>query len=283
MKERICQFLVSWVVNKKTFLLDTELVSHLNLDLDLNKESDFLILYKLLQETVEADALHDQPFLCSVLVLNYPHLNPFFKKRERFETISGYGSYLGGVVSSSFAIEQKNRCIDYWEVHAENNTLNTALEKYLTSKFSESSIYKEVNYIELRKKQKELGDLGELFVLNVLKRELTEWGKGIDHSKILKVNDIEGYDFRSIDKSGNEIFVEVKTTTKGKDEPFFLSRNEYRLLKINTQSYYLYRVYDFDIGSNSGRIDKIAGVDLLNDYEFDTNEFVVCQKGINVK
>jgi len=53
-----------------------------------------------------------------------------------------------------------------------------------------------------------------------------------------------GYDVRSYDLSGEERFIEVKSTKGGPRTDFFLSRNERGFSEEEPQRYWLYRLYD---------------------------------------
>jgi len=54
-----------------------------------------------------------------------------------------------------------------------------------------------------------------------------------------------GYDIRSFEIDGSEIFLEVKTTTSGRATPFFVSANEVSVSEVKGASYRLVRVYGF--------------------------------------
>jgi hypothetical protein len=54
-----------------------------------------------------------------------------------------------------------------------------------------------------------------------------------------------GYDILSFDPTGREKFIEVKTTTFGKETPFFVSRGEVRFAQEHTSEFHLYRLYEF--------------------------------------
>ncbi|MGX0976073.1 hypothetical protein ACSSVY_001787 [Roseovarius sp. MBR-51] len=54
-----------------------------------------------------------------------------------------------------------------------------------------------------------------------------------------------GYDIRSFDLEGNELFLEVKTTTGGLATAFYVSNNEVAVSEEKAQSYHLVRVFNF--------------------------------------
>lgn len=62
------------------------------------------------------------------------------------------------------------------------------------------------------------------------------------------ISDSLRYDILSVDDAGNELFIEVKTTTLLKEEKtsntFFISSQEHAFYEENKDNYRLYRVYD---------------------------------------
>lgn len=109
---------------------------------------------------------------------------------------------------------------------------------------------------EQRAKQAErralIGAKGEEFVFNKEKMRFESFG--IDFKNYLEhvalVSDNYGYDIKSCDEKRNEIFIEVKTTTRTKDDyganSFHMSSNEYDFYKKNKGKYRLVRVYDIE-------------------------------------
>jgi len=55
-----------------------------------------------------------------------------------------------------------------------------------------------------------------------------------------------GYDILSYNESGKKIYIEVKTTRKGKTQPFYISKNELSCSEIEGNQYFIYRLYEFD-------------------------------------
>lgn len=60
----------------------------------------------------------------------------------------------------------------------------------------------------------------------------------------MKQGDGLGYDILSFDEEGHELFIEVKTTTQGKDAPFYISNNEVDFALKHPDNYVLYRIYN---------------------------------------
>lgn len=109
---------------------------------------------------------------------------------------------------------------------------------------------------EQRAKQAErralIGAKGEEFVFNREKLKLEKLG--IDVSTYLEnvalISDNYGYDIKSCDENQNEIFIEVKTTTRTKSDyganSFHMSSNEYDFFSRNKKKYILVRVFDIE-------------------------------------
>jgi hypothetical protein len=72
---------------------------------------------------------------------------------------------------------------------------------------------------------------------------------------------------------GSEIYIEVKTTTRAKEDPeakkFYISFNEYGFFQKNKSHYFLYRVYDIE--GNAPSIDTVD-MDLV---ELKTDNYLV--------
>lgn len=100
------------------------------------------------------------------------------------------------------------------------------------------------------KEQKNLGDDGEelvkQFEINYLKCK----GLHNEASKVEIMKDGVGYDILSFNTDGSEKFIEVKTTTRNKFTPFFLSDNEFDFMKQNIGKYSIYRVYNYNADYN---------------------------------
>lgn len=109
---------------------------------------------------------------------------------------------------------------------------------------------------EQRAKQAErlaqIGQKGELFVMKHEKEKLNKIGiRNTEYPKHVALNSMHfGYDILSLDENNNEIFIEVKTTTRttddGSSRRFFLSTNELDVFNNNKEKYKLYRVSDIE-------------------------------------
>lgn len=106
---------------------------------------------------------------------------------------------------------------------------------------------RKIDYDTLQKQNSMIGFLGEKIVLTYEKNRLSndpDLSQRIEHVSQTKGDGL-GYDILSFDNQGNEIFIEVKTTTQGKNTPFYMSSNEVSFANKHPDNYFLYRVYNF--------------------------------------
>ncbi|MBU2445684.1 MAG: DUF3883 domain-containing protein [Bacteroidetes bacterium] len=134
------------------------------------------------------------------------------------------------------------------------------LEKSKHPSFKGSKIM-DRSYRELKNIQ--LGRAGELLVMNYECEILVSGGRKDLAQKIIHVSELEGdgagYDIKSFQLDGKTKYIEVKTTRGSANTPFFITWTELEFSKQNYDDYYLYRVFDFDSASNSGRLFVVQG------------------------
>jgi hypothetical protein len=102
-----------------------------------------------------------------------------------------------------------------------------------TSKFRARKV-KDYSLIDARNKK--LGDAGELLVLEFERKELIKNGRKDLAEKVRTIK-----------------YVEVKTTKGSSSSSFFMSSNEINFAKQHEENYYLFRVYEYDFATNSGK------------------------------
>jgi hypothetical protein len=95
-----------------------------------------------------------------------------------------------------------------------------------------------------------MGELGEEFALQFERNRLTLLGRKDLAKEVVRTSmergDGAGFDIQSFDpKSEKELFIEVKTSSGGKYQPFYISENEVVFSKQNSEQYSLYRVFNF--------------------------------------
>ena len=107
------------------------------------------------------------------------------------------------------------------------------------------------NWLAREAANQSLGLAGEKLVLEYEDQRLRSLGhkklaEKIEHTS-KDVGDGTGYDILSYEQSGKPRHIEVKTTRYGKETPFWLSVNELDFSIDHSDSYFLYRVYNFRV------------------------------------
>ena len=105
------------------------------------------------------------------------------------------------------------------------------------------------DYLQRETINRSLGLAGEEFVIQFERWRLAQFGahqlaEQVKHVSV-EEGDGLGYDVLSFDTDGQQRFIEVKTTTFGKETPFFVSKGELALSRQAEQSFHLYRLYEF--------------------------------------
>ncbi len=116
----------------------------------------------------------------------------------------------------------------------------------------------DIDYTSKNKRDKDLGDAGEELVKNFEKQFLEDNGLSHLSGQVNIVKDGMGYDVYSFDINENPKFIEVKTTQGKALTPFYLSDNEVEFMRLNKESYCIYRVYNYDEENNSGEFFEFA-------------------------
>jgi hypothetical protein len=123
--------------------------------------------------------------------------------------------------------------------------------------------FKKPDYAKQDANNRRLGELGELLVMEYERQFLLDRRKDSLAAKIKHVSKEEGdgagYDILSYDIDGKEKFIEVKTTRGGLSTSFYLTSTEINRSTNNPNQFYLYRVFDFDITANTGKMYIIKG------------------------
>ena len=90
---------------------------------------------------------------------------------------------------------------------------------------------------------------GKEFVVEFAHWRLAHMGKHrladrVEHVSVSKGDGL-GYDVLSFESDGKERLIEAKTTTFGRDTPFFISRGELSLSQGAKDQFHLYRLFEF--------------------------------------
>ena len=112
-------------------------------------------------------------------------------------------------------------------------------------------------------KNRKQGLAGELLVLEYEKNRLIEAGflqlaESIEHTSVIK-GDGAGYDIKSFNEDGSIRYIEVKTTTGSIDTDFFMSPNEIKFSKLQSEKFYLYRLFEWEESQNVAQFFFLQG------------------------
>lgn len=105
------------------------------------------------------------------------------------------------------------------------------------------------DYLEREALNQSLGLAGEGFVVQYEHWRLVELGEHRLADRVEHVSqsrgDGLGFDVLSFERDGQERFIEVKTTSFGRETPFFVSRGELALSRSARTQFHLYRLFEF--------------------------------------
>jgi hypothetical protein len=105
------------------------------------------------------------------------------------------------------------------------------------------------DYLQIESRNRSIGVAGEQFIADFEARRLHAAGRRALAERVEHVastrGDGLGYDVLSFDASGEERFIEVKTTDFGATTPFYVSRNEVAFSEEQSKKFVLARVHEF--------------------------------------
>lgn len=104
------------------------------------------------------------------------------------------------------------------------------------------------NYLELEQRNMVIGERGELLALNYEKWRLQTAGFPELADQVRWISKEEGdgagFDILSKTMKGKDMYIEVKSTTLGKETPIFFSKRENDYAERKREDYHLYRVFN---------------------------------------
>ncbi|WP_105956618.1 MrcB family domain-containing protein [Apilactobacillus quenuiae] len=131
-----------------------------------------------------------------------------------------------------------------YDLDKENNNIHIHTDikhkKYL-------HLTKNIDYIANEEENSKVGFLGEQKIMDVEKNKLNRLRMSDLANKVEQVSitqgDGLGYDIHSFDEKGNDLYVEVKSTTGDKNSNFYITSNELKAMKKISYQYVIARVY----------------------------------------
>lgn len=134
-----------------------------------------------------------------------------------------------------------------------------------------------IDFAKFQEENREVGRLGEEFVLDIEKRKLNRQqslNTEIEHTS-KKRGDGAGYDIAVFHSTGNYKFIEVKTTKNELKTPFYMSINEYEFFLQHKEHYILVRVYNFNPATKTGSYEYFDGSVIEDLFDFEINAYKV--------
>lgn len=132
-------------------------------------------------------------------------------------------------------------------------------------------------------RRKEIGDLGEALVLEYEKSYLISMNRPDLANRVTHVSKDEGdhmgYDVRSYGADGVVKYIEVKTTTRGIESPFYMTENERMFSVAHVGTYCVYRLFGLDEALEKASFYIIDG-DIMEKLELQPISYQVMLKGI---
>jgi Domain of unknown function (DUF3883) len=169
------------------------------------------LLYEIVSDRLKDNSLLDQAALAAVQMPAAPHLPDDFSKVAVSPPTLHHSAHQPSNLRFRTAIRR-----DYIDREARNSVLGLAGEEFVVH-------YERWSLVS--KGHERLADRVE----HVAKTQ----GDGL------------GYDVLSFDVTGKDKLIEVKTTSFGKETPFFITRNEVDLSRTEADHFHLYRLFDF--------------------------------------
>jgi hypothetical protein len=201
--------------------------------------------------------------LCSLLREEIKKDAELIKLHKSRLTESDYPDYSFNILTQDIIFAAVNHTGKFLKQEKQESASNRLfrIDKTVKPK-SEKVILKGrfTNYIANDRENKRIGDLGEILVFEYEQEKVRRLGINKAPKHISKnEGDGLGYDILSYDESGQEIYIEVKTTVGNYDSPFFITQNELERSKQDSNRFYLYRLYEYNDESRSAKYYKRKG------------------------
>lgn len=184
-----------------------------------------------------------------------------------------------------FIVDKNFRPAKFSLINPISNAVIQPAEVTIIKEKTRRFIARKVDWEKARDRNNEIGDQGEEFVLEFeidrLIEELvidrTSASQNVQHLSRLQGDGL-GYDIASINDDGSPRYIEVKTTSGGFNQPFYMSKNERHFFEEYGDSAFIYRVYNFNRETRRGDVRIITQTELFSNFNFDTITWQVTPK-----
>lgn len=204
---------------------------------------------------------------------------------QRIGNIAAHQKEKIKIYDEGFVLNKNSRPAKYSLL---NPISNAVIQPNVIKKIKEKTkrfIARKVDWEKARDRNNEIGDQGEEFVLvfeidrliETLSIDRTRATQNVQHLSRLQGDGL-GYDISSINNDGSPRYIEVKTTSGGFNQPFYMSKNEKHFFEEYEDSAFIYRVYNFNRETRRGDVRIISQNELFSNFNFDTVTWQVTPK-----
>ena len=192
--------------------------------------------------------------------------NAYARSLLRVSLLRNFNSEeLGFLQKINVEIDQRQPALDWKELIDDSIPVGSRIEEAQKQRYQQRKRQgRHTDWEAVDKNRRQLGFLGELHVYII--EQLKMWRdqpslagdvKWISYDE----GDGPGYDIESFDPvTGDKLFIEVKTTSRGRLEPFYITDNELQCSREKADRYQISRVYDY---WKSQRLYEVRGCDNL--------------------
>lgn len=184
-----------------------------------------------------------------------------------------------------FVLDKSSRPAKFSLINPISQSVIQPAEVSIIKEKTKRFIARKIDWEKARDRNNEIGDQGEEFALEfeidrlieILSIDRTIATQNVQHLSRLQGDGL-GYDISSINDDGSPRYIEVKTTSGGFNQPFYMSKNEKNFFEEYGDSAFIYRVYNFNRETRRGDVTIITQNELFTNFNFDTITWQVTPK-----
>ena len=204
---------------------------------------------------------------------------------QRIGNIVAHQTELIKIYDEGFVVDKNSRPAKFSLLNPISESVIQPAQVRKIKKTTKRFTARKIDWEKARDRNNEIGDQGEEFALEfeidrlveTLSIERTKAMKNVQHLSRLQGDGL-GYDIFSINDNGSPRYIEVKTTSGGFNQPFYMSKNERNFFEEYGDSAFIYRVYNFNKKTRHGDVRIISNSELFYDFNFDTITWQVTPK-----